>query len=157
MWQTQVNALYTQFRLAARTLLPTPEILAKQKTFFRCEAAMRVFFYTCLFGVKLSFLLFFRRLGAKVRGQRTWWWIVVFVTTATWLSLMGVLDWPCLLRPRGKTRLKIAHFIADRLVAQCYSTHALKFHHRTFIYNCVSDVFTDALSWCCCLSPSLSS
>lgn len=73
LWQTQVDALYTQFQLLSQSVLPTPEVYRKQTMYFRSLAAMIVAFYTCLFAVKLSFLFFFRRLGAKVQGQRTWW------------------------------------------------------------------------------------
>ncbi|KAL8915920.1 MAG: hypothetical protein Q9172_006563 [Xanthocarpia lactea] len=99
IWQTQVEALYTQFKLTSQTILPTPEILDKQRIYFRFLAASIVAFYTCLFAVKLSFLIFFRRLGAKVKGQRTWWWIVLFFNIAAWITLIGSMGWPCMLKP----------------------------------------------------------
>lgn len=99
LWQTQVDALYTQFQLVSQSVLPTPEIYRKQKVYFRSLAAMIVAFYTCLFAVKLSFLFFFRRLGARVQGQRTWWWIVLVFNTAAWITLIGSMGWRCMLKP----------------------------------------------------------
>ena len=97
MWQTQVDALYTQFKLLTGAVLPTPEIEYHQTVYFKCLAAIIVFFYTCLFAVKLSFLFFFRRLGDRVEGQRTWWWFNVILNTAAWITLIGSMGWRCML------------------------------------------------------------
>ena len=97
IWQTQVEALYIQFKLLSGAVLPTPEIEYKQTLYFPCLAAIFVFFYTCLFAVKLSILFFFRRLGARVPGQRIWWWFVLIFNTAVWVTLIGSMGWSCLL------------------------------------------------------------
>ena len=98
IWQTQVEALYTQFKMLTGAVLPTPELEYKQSLYLRCLAAMIFFFYTSLFAVKLSFLFFFQRLGARVQGQRIWWWFVLIFNTAVWLTLIGSMGWPCLLK-----------------------------------------------------------
>ena len=97
LWQTQVEALYTQYKLLSGAVLPTPEIEYKQSLYLRCFAAIFVLFYTCLFAVKLSFLFFFQRLGARVLGQRIWWWFVLIFNTAAWVTLIGSMGWRCLL------------------------------------------------------------
>lgn len=101
LWRTQVEALYTQFKLISQAILPTPEIEHQQTVYFRSLAAMAIAFYTCLFAVKLSFLFFFRRLGAKVPSQCTWWWVVLVINTAAWITLIGSIGWRCMLKPLG--------------------------------------------------------
>ena len=150
LWQTQVEALYTQFKLVSQAVLPTREIEHKQTVYFRSLAALIVVFYTCLFVVKLSFLFFFRRLGAKVQGQRIWWWIVFVFNTAVWITLIGSMGWPCMLKPLeyifSKADFDLTVFITDLFVAHCSKTPSLEFQHQTFIYNCTIDVITDAMS-----------
>ena len=99
IWQTVIEALYEQYKLRSQTILPTPEILNGQRTYLRILPAVIISFYTCLFAVKLSFLFFFRRLGAKVSGQRVWWWLVFVFNVAVWITLIGSMGWPCMLKP----------------------------------------------------------
>ncbi|KAL8671172.1 MAG: hypothetical protein Q9168_004325 [Polycauliona sp. 1 TL-2023] len=134
LWQTQVDALYTQHKLVAGTVYPTPQVLHSQEVYERSLAALFVFFYTCLFAVKLSFLFFFRRLGTNVRGQRIWWWTVFAINIAVWITLIRSLDWACMVSP------------LDYIFSgQCDKTSTLEFQHRTFVYSCAIDVVTDAL------------
>ena len=150
LWQTQIEALYIQFELLAQTVLPTPEIEHKQVVYFRSLAALIVMFYTCLFAIKLSFLFFFRRLGAKVQGQGTWWWIVLVFNTATWITLIASMGWRCMLRSLtyifSKTHFGTTVFTIDQCVAYCSRPPSLDFQHRTFVYNCAIDVITDLMS-----------
>lgn len=98
IWQTQQTSMYTQFRLSSGNVVPTPEILAAERTFLRTEVATIFMFYTCLWSVKISVLIFFRRLGQKVKGHRVWWWCVLALTVATWATCIGDIQYPCLLK-----------------------------------------------------------
>lgn len=98
IWQSQQTAMYEQFALSTGNVIPTPEQLAAERTFLRSEVATISMYYTSLWIVKLSFLVFFRRLGQKVRGQRIWWWCVTGFTIATWATCIGSMDFKCLLR-----------------------------------------------------------
>lgn len=97
VWQSQHSALYEQLALSSGTVIPTPEELAAIKTCFRAECAILIIYYTSLWIVKLSFLLFFRRLGSNVRGQKIWWCVTGF-TVATWATYIGTIDFKCFLR-----------------------------------------------------------
>ena len=134
LWQTQVEALYTQFKLLSQAILPTPEIEHKQTVYFRSLAALIVFFYTCLFAVKLSFLVFFRRLGPKVQGQRTWWWIVLVFNTAVWITLIGSMGWRCMLKPLefifSKADFDLTVLTVDIMQHTVQQHHRLNFNTR---------------------------
>ena len=98
IWQSQQKAMYEQFILSAGTVIPTPEQLAAERKFLRSQVATVGIYYTSLWMVKLSFLVFFRRLGQNVRGQRIWWWCVTGFTVATWVTCIGSMGFKCLLR-----------------------------------------------------------
>lgn len=98
-WQTHVQALYRQFGFTAQSIVPTPTNLAAERALLRSEVPLVMLFYTCLWAVKLSFLLFFRRLGQQVRGQKFWWWCVFGVTVATWVTSITTIQWNCNLKP----------------------------------------------------------
>ena len=96
IWNRGLFGLYSQFGLANGTLLPTPAILSAFLNEQHNQIAILVLFYSCLWSIKLSFLIFFRRLSAKVRGQRIWWWCVTGLVVATYLTCIGTIQYPCL-------------------------------------------------------------
>lgn len=57
---------------------------------------MNVFFYTGLWSVKLSFLVFFKRLGQNVRNQQIVWWTVLLITIGSYLACLSIIDYRCL-------------------------------------------------------------
>lgn len=98
VWQSQHSAFSEQLAFSSGTVIPTPEELAAVTTCFRAEFAILGIYYTSLWIVKLSFLVFFRRLGQNVQGQKIWWWCVTGFTVATWATCIGTIDFKCFLR-----------------------------------------------------------
>lgn len=96
MFQSQQTAMYNQITLGG--FYPTPEELEAEITFMHAELAILIMYYTTLWTVKLSVLVFFRRLGQKVRGQKIWWWCVTSFTVATWATCIGTVRPECFLR-----------------------------------------------------------
>ena len=96
IWQTQHVGVYYQFALSSGSVLPTPAVLSALLNGQRAQLAVLVMFYSCLWAVKLSFLIFFRRLGQKVRGQKIWWWCVTGLTITTYITCIGTIQYPCL-------------------------------------------------------------
>ncbi|KAL2266741.1 hypothetical protein VTJ83DRAFT_6093 [Remersonia thermophila] len=52
--------------------------------------------YTGVHAVKLSFLLFFRRLGGGLLEYTIFWWVVAVVTLASYVVCMATIDYPCM-------------------------------------------------------------
>ena len=73
--------------------------LKRYGEFLHCVAPMTILFYTSLWSVKLSMLLFFRRLGEQIRRHQIWWRCVTFFTIATWLVCVLDIDWNCTTKP----------------------------------------------------------
>lgn len=96
-WQTQQAALYDSFKLSKGQLQPTADMLAAEQSLLRANLAVLILFLFCLWSVKISLLVFFRRLGHQVRGQKIWWWFVVGSTILTWAICISVLPYRCLL------------------------------------------------------------
>ncbi|KAH6683010.1 hypothetical protein B0J14DRAFT_136437 [Halenospora varia] len=95
--------------------------------------AIQVLYYCTLLVVKLSFLVFFRRLvyAAKIRYLKVSWWVILFVTIATWVASLA--DVP----------------FCGLLGSLPYDSHCMFWSDRpmypSLIANAVMDVVTDLL------------
>lgn len=67
--------------------------------FVHVIAPFKMMFYTSLWTVKISLLLFFRKLGHQIRSHEIWWWCVLVVTVSTWLVCIGDIDYTCTTKP----------------------------------------------------------
>ena len=61
-----------------------------------------VLFLTGLWAIKLSFLIFFWRLGHNVRGQKHLWWSITGITAVSLVACLGIPWWKCLQGTRGE-------------------------------------------------------
>ena len=93
-----------------------------------------IFFDTSLWAVKLSFLLFFKRLGRHVRKQKVLWWCVFAFTVATYLVCVGNKPYYCMIAPLEETQMK------------CTTESAERYRQLTLKLNCALDVLTDFAS-----------
>ena len=98
IWQTQKHALYAQYAPTTESL--TPHFISQQRTVLRLELVIFLMYHCSLWCVKLSILLFFRRLqqGQSIRKQKIWWWCVLSFTVATWVISIGLVQYQCLVR-----------------------------------------------------------
>lgn len=130
-WMTQVDSMYLLFQLDAGKLMPTPEILKRLAQLERAECAILILFYTSLWAIKASFLIFFRRIGGTDRSWLIWFWCVVGFVAATYFVCLGDIQYPCLLRDQAY------------ILENCPKKEAVLFQYNTFIINLVLDVLTD--------------
>lgn len=70
-----------------------------------------VLFYMSLWTVKISVLLFFRRLGDQIRSHRIWWWCVMNLTVSIWIICLANTGWECGTRSRQWIQGKFHLFI----------------------------------------------
>jgi hypothetical protein len=157
VWQTQQTAMYHQYDLAAGKVSPTPEILEAEIVFLRTEVATIILFYVCLWCVKISFLIFFRRLGQNVRGLRVWWWVVLGFTIAFFATCIGDTQYSCLLRSLDWIlSMQELPILFENLMltkaAECISKKAMDYQRSTLHYNCAADVISDFMSELACIA-----
>ncbi len=106
LWQTIIHIVYEQYAVTSGRAAITPDFFTAQTHLMHTLAPLLVLFYTCLWAVKLSLLLFFRRLGSKVMGQKIWWWSILVITVVTWAICTGLLHWSCLLDSSSQSKGK---------------------------------------------------
>ncbi|KAK8092413.1 uncharacterized protein PG998_014898 [Apiospora kogelbergensis] len=87
-----------------------------------------------IWAVKYNFLLFFYRLGSRLRPYRIFWWVVVATTTACFAVLLGLYDYQC-------TSTSV-----DKIRGTCATKENVDMDSGYTILNCTVDIFTDVIS-----------
>lgn len=129
------NYLYDFVHLTSGLLWPPPtDFIAHTERYYVGQLVVLIFFYTSLYTVKLSFLLFFKRLGHNVYRQKYIWWPVLIFTLATYFVCIGDIQYKCIIRP------------FTEIAASCSTAENVQFTLVTLKFNCAMDVLTDFLS-----------
>ena len=132
LWQIYLGDLY--YVLAAGLESRKSDFESVSESYFKATAAILILFYSSLWSIKISFLLFFRRLGANVTHQKFLWWPVFGVTLATYFACIGSIPYSCLVRS------------PEYLAVHCTTPGATSFQRVTLKLNCAWDVITNFLS-----------
>lgn len=126
--------MYYIMAVSAGLELPGEGFASLAESYFKSTVAVIILFYSSLWSIKISFLLFFRRLGKNVRGQNVVWWPVFSFTLATYFACIGTIQYRCLVN-------SFAY-----LAANCKTPAATSFQQITLKLNCAWDVITDCSS-----------
>ncbi len=134
--QVMLDSWYLLARLASGQLLifPPSNILQLGERNMRFTATIYMLFYTSLWSIKFSFLLFFRRLDQVVKAQRILWWAVFTLCVATYLVCLGTFDWYCLTGP------------ILEVPQRCYTPHRIRYTIMSIKIPTALDIATDTLS-----------
>ncbi len=95
LWQVEAPTLYEQYAVEAGQEPFSLEFIDRDTAFLHTIVPSTILFYSCLWTIKLSILIFFRRLGSKVTGQKIWWWCILGVTILTWVACVADIDYKC--------------------------------------------------------------
>ncbi|MCJ1241299.1 hypothetical protein MMC14_009303 [Varicellaria rhodocarpa] len=134
--QIEGTNLYNQYPLVTGKLSPTPEHLAGERSLLRAELAEFFLFYTALWCVKLSILVFFRRVFGdrqQIPWLRTWWWAITGFTIASWAACIGTMPYSCLLKP------------LPYILARCAVQSGIDYVWINLRLSCATDIVTDVL------------
>ena len=66
--------------------VPSPNLIKQAGLFLQMQFAIIILFWTTLWAVKFSFLLFYKNLFARLPNQLFWWWPV---STFVLLAYLG--------------------------------------------------------------------
>lgn len=162
LWQINVPALYNHLAVLAGKKPFDQGFVNRDTALLRTSVAFGILFYSTLWLVKLSFLMFFRRLGSKVIGLSIWWWCILVVTVLTWVACVADIQYKCSLSSYAfiicefsptclGTNLSMnagrrSRWRTGWWKAHCGSLESRHYLNRTFYANCVADVMTDCLS-----------
>ncbi len=97
LWQINVPALYEYFAVIAGKKPLDVGLIKRGAALLRTGVVLNILFYSTLWLVKLSVLMFFRRLGSKVKGQKIWWWCILVFTVLAWVACIADIQYKCYL------------------------------------------------------------
>ena len=153
IWQKLQKQLYLSISFSLdHTSLPLADILKKVEMCLHGLFSNNILFYSSVWSIKLSFLLFFRTLGSKIRRQRLIWWSVLAFTIASYGVCIVLLDFRCMV---GRNGIDLCNFIKPfrrwRAYTLIWPVKCTGHHHRVYEYSILRlttslDVITDALS-----------
>ncbi|KAF2787235.1 hypothetical protein K505DRAFT_367528 [Melanomma pulvis-pyrius CBS 109.77] len=119
--------------VTAAVRMPSANFVANAERYFKGSLAVLFLFYVGLWTIKLSFLVFFYKLGEQVAYCRVRWWIVTTITVASGAICVGTIQYHCLAESLEKAAIK------------CLDRDAIEFQSITLKVNYALDVMTDAL------------
>lgn len=133
--QLLASDAYEFFDVTSGQVFPPPTTFYDAAERYRkAKVAAWALFFTTLWLVKGSFLIFFWRLSENVTGQKALWWAVAAFTAATYLVCIGTIEYKTL---QGSTK----SFIAEG------SSPAAICSEKLFMrINCAWDVASDYFS-----------
>lgn len=138
IWHYAAHDMFLSTAVASGQLsiAQDPTYIPDTEHYLRSSVAVIVLFYSSLVAIKISFLLFFRRLTAGVnsKAQNIQWWTVFVLVICVWIVNLGTIEYQCLV----PSLLDIS--------SHCLETKSVDFQRAILQANCVLDVFTDALS-----------
>ena len=114
--------------------MPGNDFAQLTESYLRSDVAVIILFYSALWSIKMSFLLFFKRLGTNVRGQKLIWWSVLGITLATYFACIGTIQYRCLVPS------------LEYIIINCKTTAGKSFQQISLKLSCAWDVSTDCLS-----------
>lgn len=94
-----------------------------------------LFFYAALFSVKLALIVFFKRLGNNVRGQKYLWWPAFILSAVCFVVSVGDIGYSCLVNSD-----------IEYLSTYCVSPEHSAKMTNTVTANCVLDIVSDIAS-----------
>lgn len=132
--QAYLKDIYTLVAVSNHEMMPDPNFPKEAQRGLRAFGITMVLLYLGIWAIKLSFLLFFKRLGTRITAYLIFWWAVLIVTVACGAASIGTMQYHCL----------FGHINDTLVICSEYST--LKHTYNLFKVSCILDVASDVLS-----------
>ncbi|PVH96015.1 hypothetical protein DM02DRAFT_675103 [Periconia macrospinosa] len=133
IWYMTIDGMYELSFVSAGMALPTADFPHNAHRFLVGSNVALIMFYVGLWSIKISFLVFFYRLGENFRPYQICWWIVLVCTIGSGLVCIGDIQYHCLSDS------------FDKVFSKCASENAIRFQEVTIKLNCALDVVTDVM------------
>jgi hypothetical protein len=134
VWQIFAKDMFQLMAVASGQSLPGRTFVADSEDFAKASIAVNIFFFSSLWAIKISFLVFFKRLVKNVRRQELLWWPIFGFTVATYFASVGTISYGCLTLP------------IEEIMAKCSRDSAVSYQQIMLKLTCAWDVTTDFLS-----------
>ncbi|KAK3985000.1 hypothetical protein QBC44DRAFT_405940 [Cladorrhinum sp. PSN332] len=140
LWHWAARDIYTFLDLQARRTTHLPEDWQQQFVRYnQVWSANQGLYYTALTMVKLSLLLFFRRLGYQTGKMKKVWWPLVAYVVAALIIAVACTPWDCALS--STDNFTIEAFI--QFTEVCNGPKHIKFVMDTYKVSTALDVSSD--------------
>lgn len=127
--------MYYVLDLKAGLVAPGASFSASLMHELKASFVSQIFFYVALFSVKLSFILFFKRLGNNVRGQVYLRWPAFILSAICFIVSVGDMGFHCLINSD-------VTYLSTYCVSQEFSITMT----NAVIANCVLDIVSEIAS-----------
>ncbi|PHH60317.1 hypothetical protein CDD81_1843 [Ophiocordyceps australis] len=128
--QSQIYHIYHLFESG---LLQGPDFVSNTQAGLRAFGINVILGYVGIWLIKINFLLFFYRLGNKLRRYLVAWWIVVVLTVACGVVELAIMKLECIFGP------------ILNILKSCNSPSSLEGIYARLKVSCALDIFTDAM------------
>lgn len=85
---SSIQGVYLVLNIELGNEAPPTDFIQQLISIEKINAAASVFLWLAIFGVKFSFLFFFRQLVRNVRPFTIWWWCVFTALVPSWVVCM---------------------------------------------------------------------
>jgi hypothetical protein len=128
------TAIFTVMYVGAELEIPGDDYLQIVTDFVHSYAAVTVLFYTALWTIKVSFLIFFYRIRQNTTQHKVLWWVAFITTLVTYFASLGTREWGCLVAP------------LLTIMTECLLPSSIAYSVLSLKVACFLDVFSDFLS-----------
>ncbi|MCJ1350998.1 MAG: hypothetical protein MMC33_000980 [Icmadophila ericetorum] len=129
---SSIQGVYAVLNIELGNEAPPMDFVQQLILIEKINAAASVFLWLAIFGVKFSFLFFFRQLVRNVRPYIVWWWCVFAVLIPSWVVCMCAQFIGCAIFGPG-------------LLTECVATKALHRENAALQATVILDIITDFL------------
>ncbi|KAF2647119.1 hypothetical protein K491DRAFT_551099, partial [Lophiostoma macrostomum CBS 122681] len=133
IWFMTIDGMYELSYVSAGMALPSVNFPHIAHRFLVGSNVALIMFYTGLWSIKLNFLVFFYRLGDKIRLYNIFWWIVFASTIASGLACIGDTQYHCFSDS------------LEEIFTHCHTNAAIRYQEIAIAVNCALDVVTDLM------------
>ena len=136
-------------RVTAGHEKPAPGFLQRGNFFLRCQFALICLFWTSVWSVKVSILLFYKTLFNKLRSFQICWWLVLGFVVVTYLACWGTQLASCWPIPTyfnlGRSQYSMQTFFLTS-AGSCDSRADTDRSNNSLYVTAAIDIFSDFLS-----------
>ncbi|KAK3986412.1 hypothetical protein QBC44DRAFT_402771, partial [Cladorrhinum sp. PSN332] len=131
--QPTMKLVYELLRVLNEVQEPSPTFLHDATIGARAYGVTALFYTLGVYSVKLSFLVFFYRLGSRITLYLVIWWGVVLITIGFCAASIGIVNYNCEFAP------------FDMIMQNCTKPESLVATFEMFKVSVAMDLVTDAL------------
>jgi hypothetical protein len=136
LYKTQMPRLYKQYDALQGKVPFDAEMVELYSYFMRMIVPFNVLFYSSLWAVKISFMLFFAKLGNKLQNFKLWWWTVLIITLIAYVGCIADIQYDCTIPRRDFAYISL----------HCNTLESIHWVLKTLYANAGLDIGTDILS-----------